>query len=112
LPLLLALWMPVKAQVQSGHQPVTASTSTSDTPFVQETHTAFPVGKEKDDNEVRSIAVDQKQTVWIATAGGIFRKPAGSSVWTPVITGEDGGPAYAVSLQSDGTILLGTWNGL
>ena len=112
LPLLMALWIPVKAQVKNGQLPVSSSTSTSDTPFIQETHTPFPVGKEKDDNEVRSIAVDQKQTVWIATAGGIFQKPAGSSLWNPVITGEDRGPSYAVALQSDGTMLLGSWNGL
>ncbi|MCK9413246.1 MAG: hypothetical protein M0Q53_13165 [Prolixibacteraceae bacterium] len=83
-----------------------------DTPFVQETHTAFPVGVEKKTNVVRGIAVDQKQTVWIATADGIFQKPAVSSDWKPVITGEERGPAYSVEVKEDGTLLLGTWNAL
>ena len=99
-------------QEKSSTKSSNTSFSVKDTPFVQETHTAFPVGSDKSSNEVRGIAVDQKQNVWIATADGIFRKDANSSDWQPVISGEDRGPSYAVAVRADGTILLGTWNGL
>jgi ligand-binding sensor domain-containing protein len=79
---------------------------------VQETHSAFPVGSDKAANEVRSIAVDPQQNIWIATAAGIFQKSAGSSDWKPVIAGEERGPAYAVAIKEDSTVLLGAWNGL
>ena len=99
-------------QEKSSSIPSNTSLSVRDTPFVQETHTAFPVGSDKASNEVRSIAVDQKQNIWIATADGIFTKEPGTAAWKPIITGNDRGPAYAVAVTSDGTILLGTWNGL
>ena len=85
--------------------------SVKDTPFVQETHTTFPVGADSKANEVRSIAVDQQENIWIATADGIFQKSAGSSIWNPILTGDERGPAYAVAVV-EGTVLLGTWNGL
>ncbi|MCK9639411.1 MAG: hypothetical protein M0R39_05830 [Prolixibacteraceae bacterium] len=84
----------------------------SDTPFVQETHTAFSVGNDKQANEVRSIAVDHGQNIWIATANGVYRKSFNAASWDPVISGDDRGPAYAVKIKTDGSILLGTWNGL
>ena len=99
-------------QEKSSTTPPITTFSLLDTPFVQETHTAFPVGSDKSSNEVRGIAVDQKQNVWIATADGIFTREPGTAVWKPIITGEDRGPAYAVSVSAEGTILLGTWNGL
>ncbi len=86
--------------------------SISDTPFIQETHTAFQVGGDRSANEIRGIAVDHRQNVWVATAGGVFRKVVNSTSWEPVITGIDQGPAYAVKVETDGSILLGTWNGL
>jgi hypothetical protein len=83
-----------------------------DKPFIQELHDAYKVSENAPDNEVRSIAVDDDSNVWIATAGGIFRKEASLRVWTPVITGEERGPAFSVAVGSDGAVLLGTWNGL
>jgi hypothetical protein len=89
-----------------------ADLSFRDTPFVQETHTAFQVGTDKLTNEIRGIAVDHEQNVWITTADGVFQKAGNSAAWEPVITSADRGPAYAVAVKADGTILLGTWNGL
>jgi hypothetical protein len=83
-----------------------------DNPFVQEYHEAYRVGVSPGDNEVRSIAVDRASNVWIAAASGVFRKGAVTQEWTPVITGEDRGPAYAVVTDQEGSVLLGTWNGL
>lgn len=114
--LLLPLWLSIgfyaKSQDSMPSRSSTAITSVNDTPFVQETHTAFPVGTSREDNEVRSIVVDRQQNVWIATAGGIFQKEVGTALWKPFITGEERGPAYAVALQANGTLLLGAWNGL
>jgi len=83
-----------------------------DVPFVQETHDAYLVGNNPDDNEVRSIAVDKESTVWIATASGIFKKTEGSRSWEPVISGDDRGPTYAVLVQENSSVLMGTWNGV
>ena len=83
-----------------------------DGPFIQEFHEAFRVGDNPADNEVRSIAVDSASNVWIATAAGVFRKGAETREWKPVIEGKDRGPAYAVAMEREGTVLLGTWNGL
>jgi hypothetical protein len=83
-----------------------------DVPFVQETHDAYLVGNNPGDNEVRSIAVDKESTVWIATASGIFKKTEGSRSWEPVISGDDRGPTYAVLVQENGSVLMGTWNGV
>lgn len=83
-----------------------------DEPFIQETHDGIIVSQNPSDNEVRSIAVDGESTVWIATTSGIFKKADGSRNWEPVITGEDRGPAYAVLVQENGSVLMGTWNGV
>ncbi len=83
-----------------------------DNPFIQESHIAYKISKSKTDNEVRSIAVDQQDNVWIATASGIFRKKPNSRDWDPIISGAERGPAYAVSVTSTGDVLLGTWDGL
>ncbi|HPE75533.1 MAG TPA: two-component regulator propeller domain-containing protein [Draconibacterium sp.] len=82
-----------------------------DKPFIQEIHKAYKVGENSADNEIRDIATDRNSNVWVTTAGGVFYKPAESENWLPVISGKDCGPAYSVSVNLEGTILLGTWNG-
>ena len=84
----------------------------NNSPFIQETHIAFPVGTDSRANEVRDIAVDKNQNIWIATADGIFRKETDSGKWDKIILGEERGPAYAVTVEDDGSVLLGTWDGL
>ena len=83
-----------------------------DVPFVQESHVAFQIGRNQADNEIRSIAVDNDQNVWIATASGFFCKKTGSGEWEPIISGEDRGPAYSVTVNRNGEVLLGSWNGI
>ena len=95
------------------HQQATAYEQVyHDTVFLQEFHEAYKISENPADNEIRSIDVDRESNVWIATANGIFRKNAGASEWMPVITGEDRGPAYSVNVDNDGSVLMGTWNGL
>ncbi len=113
LSFLMAWMMPIYSTGQhTGQSAPKAELTIPDTPFVQETHTAFQVGSSKQANEVRSIAVDQSQTIWIATADGIYKKAVDSGTWIPVISGKERGPAYAVSVCKDGIVLLGTWSGL
>ncbi|CAG5070194.1 hypothetical protein DYBT9623_02934 [Dyadobacter sp. CECT 9623] len=83
-----------------------------DKPFWQEYHEASLIGENAESNEVRSIFIDKEDNAWAATAGGIFKRNSGQSVWTKVISGENDGPAYAVAQDETGTIWLGNWNGL
>ncbi len=105
------MWQSISLHAQNTSTASTLS-SAPDQPFVQETHTAFSVGKAKGSNQVRSIAVDHNQNIWIATAEGIYQKADNSGSWIPIITGEERGPSYAIAMMADGTMLLGTWNGL
>ena len=89
-----------------------SDTNYKDFPFIQESHDGFLVGENPSDNEVRSIAIDKESTVWIATASGIYKKADGSRIWEPAVSGEDRGPAYSVLIQNDGSVLMGTWNGV
>ena len=84
----------------------------NDTAFVQETHDGYLISANSEDNEVRSIAIDNGSNVWIATASGVFRKGADSRAWEPIITGPERGPAYCVVVNPDGAVLMGTWNGI
>lgn len=83
-----------------------------DEPFIQEFHEAYKVGESAADNEIRSIAVDDDFNVWVATAGGVFRKSADSRKWNLLITGKNRGPAFSVAVAKDDAVLIGTWNGL
>jgi hypothetical protein len=82
-----------------------------DKPFVQEYHEAYMAGNEGDDNEIRSIAIDNSSDVWIATASGVFKMEHGKSQWQPVMSAGNSGPAYSVALNSAGDVMIGTWNG-
>lgn len=84
----------------------------ADEPFSQETHLAFFISAEPEENEVRDITVDHQNQVWIATAAGVFRKAEATKEWIPVINGSERGPSYAVEQDGVGSIWLGTWDGL
>lgn len=86
--------------------------SYSDIPFIQEYHDGYLISKNATDNEIRSIAVDKESNVWVATASGVFVKNIGTREWTPIITGNDRGPAYSVVATNNGSVILGTWNGI
>ncbi|GAA4469099.1 hypothetical protein GCM10023189_55470 [Nibrella saemangeumensis] len=83
-----------------------------DTSFRQEYHEAYPVSRDADENNVRSIAVDNQSNVWIATASGVFRKASGQAGWQSMMAPADKGPAFAVAVDRQNTVWLGTWNGL
>lgn len=81
--------------------------------FWQEYHEAYPIGRSAEENNVRSIAVDKKMTVWIATEAGIFLKKNGENTWSEIASQDsDKGPAYAISIDEHDVIWMGTWKGV
>ncbi len=99
-------------KTEKQYSSVAQDTVCSDKPFLQEFHEAFKVGDNDKSNETRSIAVDKSSNVWAATADGVFKKENNSRKWLPVISGKDRGPAFSVTACDDGSVYLGTWNGL
>ena len=84
-----------------------------DNGFWQEYHEAYPVSTVPIENNVRSIAVDKKLTVWIATEAGIFMKKNGDTKWMAIpFQDSDKGPAYAVAVDEHDAIWMGTWKGM
>jgi len=84
-----------------------------DTPFWQEYHEAYPIDTTAAGNNTRSIAVDQKGSVWIATSRGILIKKMDEKTWTALpFSEEQKGPAYAVAVDSRSVAWMGTWCGV
>ncbi|WP_259016407.1 ligand-binding sensor domain-containing protein [Emticicia fluvialis] len=83
-----------------------------DAPFWQEYHEAYPISENAEENNVRSIVIDKANNVWVATASGIFMKKANESNWASIQNATDKGPAFAVNTDNEGTVWLGTWNGI
>lgn len=94
------------------HQSAVAQTTYVDEPFEQEYHEAYPILGDAKAADVRSIAVDERGNVWIATAAGVFQKKADQSDWTSLFSGTDNGPAYSVTVDDQSVVWMGTWNGL
>jgi hypothetical protein len=83
-----------------------------DVAFWQETHEAYPLPERVGNSEVRSIMLDNKSNVWIATAAGVFVKKANHSQWKAVQTDSNQGPAYSVTVDAQSNVWMGTWNGV
>jgi hypothetical protein len=83
-----------------------------DTEFIQEYHEAYPVSNFPGAGDVRGIALDSLENVWIVTAGGAFKKAKGAKEWEVLLTEQDNGPSYAVGIDRKSVVWLGTWNGL
>ncbi len=79
--------------------------------FSQEYHEGYLIGKTPEENEVRSIAVDSKLNVWIATPEGVLTKKEKDTSWNNILPDSDKGPAYAVEVTND-SVWLGTWKGV
>ncbi len=79
--------------------------------FWQEYHQPF-ILESAQQNDVRSIAVDQFLNIWIATAAGIFKKDKDGKTWSPVVDETSRGPAYAILADNLTGVWLATWNGV
>lgn len=83
-----------------------------DKPVLQEVHEPTCPDDDPAAKEVRSIAVDKIGQIWIATAAGIYVKAHDSDRWERIIEGKRRGPTYAVVVENDSTVWLGTWDGV
>lgn len=81
--------------------------------FAQEYHEGFLVGKTASENKIRSIAVDQQSTVYVANALGVFKKMDGDTSWIQIaFNHDDEGPAYAVFVDEKNILWVGNWKGV
>lgn len=83
-----------------------------DMAFWQETHEAYPLPERVGNSEVRSIVLDAKSNVWIATAAGVFVKKANHSQWKALQSEEEQGPAFSVAIDAQANVWVGTWKGI
>ncbi len=87
-----------------------AQRSVADAPFVQE-YREFLLQEDPRANDVRGIAADGADSIWIAAAAGVFRLNANFQ-WEPRQTEEEAGPAFVAVAAPDGAVWFGAWNGL
>lgn len=83
-----------------------------DVAFVQETHEAYPLPEHIGDSEVRSIVIDDKSNVWIATPAGVFVKKANHSQWKALQSETEQGPAFSVTIDAQSNVWVSTWKGV
>lgn len=86
-------------------------TSIADTAFLQEYHQGYAIAGERGSHEVRSIAVDNEGTVWIATSSGVFTRKPGEQNWSDAIPKAFQGPSFAVEKDGE-SVWISTWNSL
>jgi hypothetical protein len=110
--LLVVFLISCGEQTKKGNTVVNSKGVYADSEFEQEYHEAYTVGKSNEDNDVRSITVDDGSNIWVATASGVFIKDKGAKEWYPAVGKNDIGPSYSVERDSDGNIWMGTWNGV
>ena len=84
----------------------------TDSPFIQEYHEAYQIGREANQNDVRAIAVDGSGCVWAGTKAGLFRLASGKKQWAELMAEADAGPVYDIAIDRAGTIWIGAWNGM
>jgi len=92
--------------------PLSLGDGIADTPFVQEYHEGYAVGADSASNDVRAIAVDGSQDVWIGTRAGVYRLDADTKQWVGIMDQKDAGPVYDVAADSAGSVWVGAWNGI
>lgn len=88
----------------------TLSTTYADTVFSQEYHDAYPVVRHAENLQVRSIAADDRGTVWICTPEGVFSRSNTSRDWIDALPAAWQGPAFSVVKDNAGAIWFSTWH--
>lgn len=96
----------------TNHVIVAQSTFVKDTEFDQEYHEPYPVSTNHHENDIRSITVDSRSNVWIATVAGILIKKNNGNNWTNILSPDDRGPSFAVVADQNEAIWMGTWKGV
>ena len=101
------------AYTQQATESISEPQFIEDKGFWQEYHEAYPVSINPIENNVRSIAVDKKLTVWIATEAGIFMKKNEETKWIAIpFQDADKGPAFAIAIDEHDAVWMGTWKGV
>ena len=83
-----------------------------DTPFIQEYHEAYAVGRERGCNDVRAIAVDSADRVWAGTGAGVYRFDRNKPQWVGLSRDSEAGPVYDMVVDRAGAVWVGAWNGM
>lgn len=63
-------------------------------------------------NDVRGIAVEGRETIWVATADGVYRRADRGGTWSTVGGDALAGPSYALDAGTPGGMWIGHWKGL
>jgi len=83
-----------------------------DTPFLQEYHEAYLIERGPGSEDVRTVAVDKGDRIWIGTAAGVFLLEKGEKIWKPQLKQDEQGPVFDLAVGDEGTVWVGAWNGL
>ena len=83
-----------------------------DGPFVQEYHVPFTIGESPAANDVRAVLVDEYQNIWAATKAGLFKLKQGEANWTKIYPSSKDHSFYCLTIDKNGGILAGGWNGV
>ncbi|SHG81970.1 hypothetical protein SAMN04488109_1994 [Chryseolinea serpens] len=106
LLLSCALWFACKQNAPAPPKPA-ETTVFRDTVFWQEYHEGYTTPASI--GEVRSLAVDGKANVWIATPAGVFVKKNRSMTWEAALPTVEQGPAFSVVIDKDSAVWMSTW---
>ncbi|MCC6697801.1 MAG: regulator [Candidatus Hydrogenedentes bacterium] len=88
--------------------PLLALEPAADTPFVQETHVAYPLPDDAA-NDVRAVAIGPDGTVWAATRVGAWSLRDGA--WSKV-DGASQGECFDIAVDGQGSVWIAAWDGL
>ncbi len=83
----------------------------SDTPFRQEYRSFLSEGLSGRAREIRSIAVDKDDRVFVATADGAFQLSENGR-WQAISPDKLIGPTYAIGVGREDHLWIGAWDGL
>ncbi|WP_160143712.1 regulator [Chryseolinea soli] len=106
LLLSCACWFACKQNAPAPSAP-TETTVFHDTVFLQEYHEGYPTPASV--GEVRSLVVDDKANVWIATPAGVFVKKNNAMTWEAALPAAEQGPAFSVAIDQDSAVWMSTW---
>ncbi|MCP5061570.1 MAG: regulator [Ignavibacteriae bacterium] len=90
---------------------VTTYSQVKDNPFTQEYHKPYPLATDNQNN-VRTIIVDNADDVWAGTKAGLFKFNKLTRVWSSTLDSSNQGPINDLFVDSDGTLWVAAWNGV
>ena len=82
-----------------------------DKPFTQEYHKPYSLST-KEQNDVRTIAVDKLDNVWAGTKAGLFKLDKSTRNWDSILDSLNQGPINDLFVDPKGLLWVAAWNGL